>query len=174
MPPFISTKYPSGVFVLTSPQSECKSFQVDLTIFIIRQRWFYRQPRTIIFACCKFKVSQSERTIQFRDFKNINLELLYNSLELVPWNDIYSFGSVVQQVDFLRDKLVCLYNKFVPLKTKVIKYNTRPWYNDSVKNAIHERNIAYRDWKKYRIHAFYDKFKENRLRTNKTIRASKM
>ena len=98
----------------------------------------------LIFICYDFKIVKAYKIIKYRDFKNIKFEILYNSFEEIPWEYMYTIDSVNQQVEFLQEKIILLYNEHVPLKAKTIKCGTRPWFNVSTKNAINATDSAYR------------------------------
>ena len=90
-----------------------------------------------------------------------------------PWPLIYNMTSVDQQIEFLQNCITELYEFFILLKTKEIKAKTRPWFTKNVKDAIEDREKAFRKWTKYKTVDLNEVFKEKRKCAIKLIRKAK-
>jgi len=109
----------------------------------------------------------------FRDFKNINLELLANNFNSIDWDSIFFMTSPQDQILFLQDNVNSLFNNCVPTKVVKQKRQKIPWFNRDIEAVILERNALYKRWKRYKLPSDYEKFKKLRSRVNKLIRDSK-
>lgn len=52
---------------------------------------------------------------------------------------------------FLQLNIECLFNTFVPLKTKTVKHGSRSWFTSEIRLLMAERNQAYNRWKRFRL-----------------------
>lgn len=107
------------------------------------------------------------KSITFRDFKNINYSELTNEIDLINWSVIYHTSIVDQQISYLNEFIQYLFNKYVPLKTKILKSPSTPWFNNRISNLIQIRNLAYEKWKRYKTtqaHNIYISLKRDVVR----------
>ena len=96
----------------------------------------------LIFMCYDFICADTNNYFYYRDFKKINYDELCDSLLSIHWDHIYYMTSINQQVEFLQDNILMLYNKHVKIRKKILKNETKPWFNREVKTAIFERDQA--------------------------------
>lgn len=127
----------------------------------------------LIFTIYDFKLSIPEEYVTFRDFKNIDFYHLESEFSRIDWNLIYSMLSVEEQVSFLEKNLGYLYNLTVPLRTKKVRHNGRPWFSEEIKKTITQRNIAFTRWKRFKISEFHEIYRRLRKLTNKLIKSAK-
>ena len=120
----------------------------------------------LIFLTYNFRKHISESSLEYRDYKNLDLAGLNTAVNEIDWDLIYLTASVDEQVDILQNNINTLYEEFVPIKTKIIKTNEKPWFNGDVKNLILQRNKKYNKWKRYKTPRLYEEFK--RLSRNVT------
>ena len=73
--------------------------------------------------------------------------------------------SIDEQVEFLQNNIVTLYNTHVPIKNSNIKKPCRPWFSKEIKDSIKSRNEAYKKWKKYKTDQLNNIFKMKRRQT---------
>lgn len=120
----------------------------------------------------KFLNNTQSQNFEYRDFKNIDYMSLGAELSLIDWNYIFRTSAVDEQLNFLNQNLQYLYEKYVSIKSKVIR-NNKPWFTPEVENLISERNRAYARWKRYRTPDLYRTFKTARTAVNTKIRITK-
>jgi len=123
----------------------------------------------LIFITYDFEKTICDNQYKYRDFKNINLPELYRAFDEIVWENIYSNNSVDFQVDFLQTNINYLYNRFVPVRTKITKNTEKPWITGDIKSLILKREKAYNKWKRYRTQFFYERFKDLRKAVKKSI-----
>jgi len=112
----------------------------------------------LLFLCYDFNIERTPTKTLYRDFKNINAELLVADVYNIPWTNTYTMPSVDDQANFLQANITYLYNKHVPLKTKIIKNNSKPWFSVRLRILIEKRNTAYNRWKRYKTQQEHEKF----------------
>lgn len=127
----------------------------------------------LIFLSYDFKISLKEEKITFRDFKNIDMLSLEDELLGISWNQIYTMPTVDEQILFLHNNIQYLYEKFVPVKTKMLRPTEKPWFSNRIKLLINDRNEAYERWKIFKTPELEQIFKNSRRKVNTEIRSAK-
>lgn len=127
----------------------------------------------LIFMSYDTNVDTNENSIRYRDFNNINYSLVNELVDTVQWESMYEIESVDEQTEFLQSNINELYEVCVPLKTKILRYNQQPWFNDDIKRAISYRNSAYKRWKRYKTSSLHELFKSARRNVVNLIHRSK-
>lgn len=128
----------------------------------------------LIFMAYDFLGMSIDQKISYRDFNNLNYSLLESSFSEVDWSLIFNMTSVDDQLLFLQNNIVSLYSATVPLKTRIISAQSRPWFTEVVKSAIRERDLAYSRWKRFKTPLLYDTFRSARRDVNMKIRVAKL
>lgn len=118
------------------------------------------------------KTQEQSRTIGFRDFKNLDYQSLESELSTISWNQVFLLPAVDEQLSFLQNNFLYLYEKYVPIKIRKIR-NGKPWFCNEIKTLIAERNLAYERWKRFRTTELHNAFKDARRKVNSKIRYSK-
>lgn len=88
--------------------------------------------------------------ISYRDFKNCDIDMLLHAASTCPWNEIFSSGSIDDQLLNFNEITLRLFNSHIPIKSWVPKKNHIPYYDQNIKNLIINRNLAYDEWKRVR------------------------
>lgn len=128
----------------------------------------------LIFMAYDFLGTSIEQKISYRDFNKLNYNLLESSFSEVDWSLIFNLTSVDDQLMFLQNNIVSLYSATVPLKTRIISAQSRPWFSEVIKSAIRERDLAYSRWKRFKTSLLYDAFRLARRNVNLKIRVAKL
>lgn len=105
----------------------------------------------LIYITFEFHIVTSARTLEFRDFKNINYTLLEEHTRSVDWDTIYRLTSPDEKVEFLNTNIANLYNRHVPLRTKTLLPNSAPWFSNQIRALMRQRDLAYNRWKRFRL-----------------------
>lgn len=150
---------------LTSDSEDGFYSQASASAFSKHDLIFY----TFIFAC-----SKQQSKFKYRDFKNINAELLEQDLRGIDWQPIYNETSTDRQVNYLQNTVLHLFDVHVPFKTKVLRYSSIPWFSDEIYELKNKRDAAFTKWKRYRLSEFLDVFRQLRNLVNSKIRLAKM
>lgn len=104
----------------------------------------------LIFLSYNFNAKTQSQKYTFRDFNNVNTTLLEYDLDNAIWDQIYYIPNASDQLNFLNDLILQIYNKHVPLKTKTVKGKERPWFTAEIKMLIEHRDNLYLRWKRYK------------------------
>ncbi|XP_059224405.1 uncharacterized protein LOC131997570 [Stomoxys calcitrans] len=127
----------------------------------------------LLFVTYHFEINPTVCTSTYRDFKNIDWPLLHQSLDEVPWEEIFYMEGVDEQVSFLNHNLCSIYDTCVPVKVIYTNRKQQPWFTPEIKHLISVRNLAYKRWKRYRLPTLYDTFKSARRDVLKKTNESK-
>lgn len=127
----------------------------------------------LVFVTYDFALDQKEHSYTYRDFKNLNYSLLNENFSKTDWNNVYHMTSADEQILFLEDNIIKLYNETVPLKTKILSAKNKPWFNASIKEAIQLRNLAYMRWKRFKTLDLKEEFRSARKEVNLLIKLAK-
>ncbi|XP_059223232.1 uncharacterized protein LOC131997010 [Stomoxys calcitrans] len=127
----------------------------------------------LLFFIYDVHVNTTPTSYTYRDFKNIDLNLVNSCLDKINWNFIYALSSVDDQLTFLQNNLLFLYNYCVPVKTKVVNHNQQPWFNNNIKILIKQRDLAYQRWQRFKTSYLHDIFKHARRAVVRSINAAK-
>lgn len=127
----------------------------------------------LLFFIYDVHVNTTPTSYTYRDFKNIDLNLVNSCLDKINWNFIYTLSSVDDQLTFLQNNLLFLYNYCVPVKTKVVNHNQQPWFNNNIKILIKQRDLAYQRWQRFKTSYLHDIFKHARRAVVRSINAAK-
>lgn len=101
----------------------------------------------LCFLTFDFQTCPSVCSFTYRDFKNIDYLNLHLDLMSIEWDTLYSMVDIDEQIHYLQHHINFLYNKYVPLRTKIISSDQTPWFDNQVKTLIDQRNRAYARWK---------------------------
>jgi len=127
----------------------------------------------LLFLTYTFSVITTPPVIEFRDFRNINLQSLTSDCLSVSWSQIYLMPTVNEQVEFLNEQILQLFERHVPLRTKIIRQNDHPWFTPRIKLLMLERDKAYHRWKNFKVPSDHEKYKQLRNEVTKLVRTCK-
>ncbi|CAH1987499.1 unnamed protein product [Acanthoscelides obtectus] len=86
----------------------------------------------------------ASKILTYRCLSTISVDDLLQDAANVNWNDVNSFGDVNEQLNWLNDAIIQLYNKHAPLKIIVLKKNYKPYITHTIKAMIRLKRKAYR------------------------------
>lgn len=127
----------------------------------------------LIFLTYDYTINISTQSFSFRDFKNIDYNMLNDEYMKIDWNCIYNMVSTDDKLSYLAHNVNNLFNLVVPLKTKLIYKNNRPWFSQNIKEAIRQRDLAYNRWKRHRTSILHELFRNARKNAHKMIKKAK-
>lgn len=127
----------------------------------------------LIFLIYDFSLSYTDSTIYYRDYKSTDHTQLLIDLDTIPWNLIYYYNNINDKVSFFESNINHLYNKHIPLKSRVIKQRQQPWFNGKIKSLISKRDFAYHRWKRFKTEYLYSEYRNIRKEVVKEIEIAK-
>jgi len=125
--------------------------QIDLvfTNNLDRVNMFGHFPSGISFhdlLLCSYNIKTEKLNnnivIRGRKFDNINQNELFHEIDMLDWNFNLS-RTVDDMVSTLNGNIVTLLERFAPLKSRRVRHTPKHWFNNDIKQAMDERNVAY-------------------------------
>ncbi|KAL4223433.1 hypothetical protein ACF0H5_016904 [Mactra antiquata] len=110
----------------------------------------------------------THRTITYRSFKHFSKDAFCEDLNKIDFSLIEMQTDIDTSISLFYNLLNDIISKHARVKQKRIRYDIQPgWFNDEIRNSIHERNTFYkkRDWGNYKL---------ARNKINSLIRKSKI
>lgn len=127
----------------------------------------------LIFLSYNFKPNIETQTLMYRDYKNLDYEALRENINYIDWCRVYNMVSVDEKVDFVEGNIIKLYDIAVPLRTRILNPQSRPWFNSNIKALIRKRDFAHGRWKRFKSTDLQQEFKTARREVNCAIRRAK-
>lgn len=113
----------------------------------------------VIFLTFDFQLQNKPiKPFFYRDFKNVDYNVLDRAIDNIDWNIIYNTPSVDDQASFIQNNIKILFDKFVPLKKKTVTRD-KPWFTTYIKKLIADRDEAYSRWKRFKINEIHVQYK---------------
>ena len=128
----------------------------------------------LIFLSYRYRNPHSEVNYQYvRDFRKFNDNLFLKDSLLLNWCSIYSCPDINSKVNCFNDLFLTLFNKHVPIRRKVSKNLSIPWFNEIIKGSIYKRDRALLVWRKSKCAADWLIYSRLRNKTTRLIRDHK-
>lgn len=109
----------------------------------------------------------------FRDLKNLNHDNLLNDFCNIPTGSVYQSDNINDKITVLNNLILDLFDRHAPVKTVLISRKKSPWLTDTIKQMIKLRNNAQLRYKKSKLPAHWDYYKQLRNETNSAIAREK-
>lgn len=107
----------------------------------------------------------------YRDFNRVDMALLESAVDAIDWSLLYSISDADLALEFLNQRLLELFDLSVPVR--ISKPRNNPWFNDTILNAMTERNIAYDLWKNTKSAENLNQYRTLRNRVTNLINIAK-
>ena len=144
----------------------------NLTVFPISPKISDHSLITFIYNVPK-KRDVATKEIQFRNYKNLNLDNLKNYVNTIVSNFNYT-SPLVNQVNDYNSNLEKLHDKHCPLLKKVIRVDVNnPWYDSSISKLRKERRKAEREWRRNKNENTRKIYVNARDKVNNTVELQK-
>lgn len=128
----------------------------------------------LLFLTYNFDVARGIETICYRDFRNVDFYSLESDSLSIPWDEIYYLPTIDCKVDFFERHISDLYDRHVPLRTKIVKSRQQPWFNSAIRELIIRRDTLYNRWKRFRTPRLRREYTTTRREVVKQIRMAKI
>ena len=128
----------------------------------------------ILFCCFDYHVQQVKReTYQYRNYNRFCVSELETCINGFNWNNYFMSVDSDVILSLLNEKLKIIHDAIFPLRTSNTKYLPCPWFNESIKKSILERELAYRHWRSTKNREHFNLYKKLRNKTNTLFRDAK-
>lgn len=114
------------------------------------------------------------KIIKYRDLKNMNEDVLKQTAETLPWNDIMALTDIDDKVDKFNSLLLDLYDRLAPEVTKRVTRPAAPWMTDNVQKLRKTRDAALAEYKRQKTEQTETVYKLARNKLKTAIRNAKM
>ena len=106
-------------------------------------------------------------------YENYSKGLLLDKINKKKLPDYSTFESIDEAYSNLTAYLQDIVNKILPIKDIRIKGNTKPWFDNSIIDAIRVRDKLKEKFLKSKVHVDYERFREHRILVKKKIKKKK-
>ena len=113
------------------------------------------------------------RTVQFRNWKNLDKEKLLNDLKQMPWRDIENIDNPNDMWAQWKSNLMNCVDRHAPVSFKKIGRRNSPWINVDLKRKMRERDSFKRKAVLTNSETDWLKYKRARNRVNNEIKLAK-
>ncbi|XP_053698799.1 uncharacterized protein LOC128745748 [Sabethes cyaneus] len=100
----------------------------------------------LIFASLDFDISPPSSLCFYRDYVNFDAYVLENEILAIPWNRFYAMETPSDCLDFFNAHIKRVHETCIPLRVSTSRRKNNPWFSDSVRQSLLERDLAYKDW----------------------------
>ena len=98
-----------------------------------------------------------------RDFKNINHEAFQNTIELTPWENIFTVASVNDKITVLENYINDILDQYAPYKTFTVKKRDHtPWIGPNIRKMMDARDSLKNDFNATGDLSKFDAYKYHR------------
>ena len=123
--------------------------------------------------CCFRKKHEEHSTIQYRRFKDVDLQELSTDMDKVPWSCIEAFDDVDDVWSTFRNLFFDVIDRHAPMREKRVKASPAAWINDSILNEMHHRDYLHLKAIRTKEEADWTLFKAARNRVIAKIKQGK-
>lgn len=120
--------------------------------------------------------------IEFRDYKNIDIEKLREDAAGLQLSDCRSYTDVDDAVRTFTNSILQLYDKHAPIKTIKVTHKPAPWRTQEIKELEARRDAAYEKYRRSKNrsgllkqdNAYFEEYRVLRNKTNQVSRNAKI
>jgi len=127
----------------------------------------------LIYLICNINTDLTENHKVYRDLKNVDYALLSTNCNLCDWDSIYDYTNINSELTVLQDNIIYLYNRSVPLVSKMTKPRENPWFKTGIKVLIDNRDNAFKKRKRYKTSQHAAQYKTLRKNVSQLINQEK-
>lgn len=120
--------------------------------------------------CTKYK----NKTIHYRDYKNLDLAAFQVDSERAPWHEVYQQYSLDSKVNVFNGIITDIFNKHAPWKTSRVTRPAAPWLTNELKVLMKDRNSAYSRFRATKTDENEKEYKKLRNYVKQQVRNAKI
>lgn len=100
-----------------------------------------------------------DRTVNFRDWRNLDQFVLLSEVNDLDWSDLFSSTNMDEKVEIFSSKLLELLDTHAPMVRRNFRNLPVPWLTDEIHSAMRERDLARRVWRRRRNDQSYERYR---------------
>lgn len=127
----------------------------------------------LVFASFDYDCTVCEKSVTYRDFKNINPHFVLDQFYDIPWHQFFDSDDPDMLLEFFNNNIKRLYEGSVPLKTFRPKKPYNPWFNAEIQRAIIDRDLMHRMWKRTNQQTDFNVYKRMRNRVTALVKKAR-
>ncbi|XP_055633038.1 uncharacterized protein LOC129773455 [Toxorhynchites rutilus septentrionalis] len=103
----------------------------------------------LIFCSCNINTCAiDQHSVEtYRDYVNFDPNLLRDSINGISWDIFRNINDVNQLTEYFNSSIMSVHDSCIPLRTVRHRQHYNTWFNDAIRKAIVERDMAYSDWR---------------------------
>nr|CAI5864412.1 unnamed protein product [Callosobruchus analis] len=109
----------------------------------------------------------------YRDMKNMNLSVLYDELQSIPWRNVYDIDNIDGKVEFFNENITILMDRHAPSRTCNFTKPYKPWITSNITFLIKLQEKALIKFKRTRSAVDWERYKELKNHITFLIRSEK-
>lgn len=123
----------------------------------------------LIYISINLNYKQNKHKIVYRDFKNINFNLLRFDASQLPWSNMFFMSSIDEKISHLNSLTTSLFEKHVHIKSFTPEEDFIPYFDNNICTQMQERDAAFAVWKRTKSDDDMATFKRLRNKVNLQI-----
>ena len=151
--------------ILSNDNSKILRFsQVDIPVL---------SHHDLIFASLDFDTVVTEDKVIYRDYNSIDYAGLIDAYHNFNWHDFYNLSDSNALLDSFNTIIMKLHESFVPIRSRSLRHNVNPWFNNGIARAMVDRDLAFKRFKQSKTADDHDSYKRLRNTVTQLIRRAK-
>ena len=128
----------------------------------------------IIFCCFDYNVAATvDKLYHYRNYNRFSVLELNNAIDNVNWSQYFLSVNPNEMVDFFNHKLHDIHDTVFPVRNGRNDSTPCPWFDNNIKKAMIDRDLAYTNWKVSRDPVKHNIYKKLRNKANTIFRDAK-
>ena len=115
----------------------------------------------------------SPKLKSFRNYKNLNIDMLRTDVEDINWEALYSTNNVTQAWNLFKNAFLNQINKHAPIVSKRIRGRPCPWLTEELSAELNKKDQLFRKAKKSQNPLDWNVYKIQRNKANNLLRKTK-
>ena len=133
-----------------------------------------QSDHSIAFIDLKFqKPVARPKLVTYRDYSRLNENDLVQDIMNVDWQQIESFSSIDEKVNFFNTNILKVFDKHAPVRSCIAKRKGAPWVSSNTKLLMRLRDNAFRKFKRTNYPGDWSYYKQLRNFTTSVLRQEK-
>ena len=125
----------------------------------------------LVYCCLNISIfSPKVRIITQRQFKGINIVSLLADLEKLNWHGLILESDIEKKIKMFNSYLTSLFDVYAPFRSVRVTKRPAPWLNQPIILKMKERDSALQKYKKSRLAADFEYYKQLRNETLSMVR----
>ncbi|KMQ83966.1 rna-directed dna polymerase from mobile element jockey-like protein, partial [Lasius niger] len=113
------------------------------------------------------------RRVVCRDWRDFDADSFQTDVSGIDWTSLISSNNIDEKIEIYNSELLRIFDSHVPLRQRNFKNLPAPWLRGDIQQAMRDRDLARRVWRRRRNDANYNRYKALRNSAQKLVRQAK-